>query len=618
MFALEAPAPSTGYRSRRICGAKVEALLEYLPSPSLWVDTYMDHASAMSPADIRDRFLSMASAEDVSSLLGISHGRMIHLLYGRNGVGLYRTFDIPKKSGGTRLILAPCPELKRIQQELCEVLHAVYAPRASVHGFVRGRSIVTNASRHLKRRYVLNLDIQDFYPSVNFGRVRGMFLAPPYAIGASAATILAQICCHNDQLPQGAPTSPIISNMICSKMDSQLLRLAQKHRCYYTRYADDMTFSTSMNAFPESLALYDDLGQVAVGDPLARIVQSNGFAINAKKTRLQLRDGRQQVTGLTVNRFANVSRAYLRQIRAMLHAWETYGLEAAEKEHHARYDRKYRNPQSEPPSFAQVVIGKVAYVGMVRGKEDSYYLLFRKQLAELLPGFAAPSTAAEERQGRLRAMVFTEGPSDWKHLKAALNHYQRQGQFDALDLLIGAYSAAGGSEELYKNLEKEKIIPRKDVRIYLFDRDESRMVQKVTGPDRNYLNWGNGVYSIALPVPVHRADSGSISIEMYYQDDEIVRRDSEGRRLFLSTEFIPKSGRHVSEKLVCTDLTKRSQPHAGIIDANVYDESSKNVALPKNDFAQNVLDELDGFDIFDFSAFRPLFELISQIIRGEK
>ena len=167
---------------------------------------------------------------------------MIYHIYLVQSEKRYKTFDIPKKSGGTRQISTPITALKIIQRKLNQVLQAVYQTKPSVHGFVSSKNVVTNAQNHVKKRYVLNIDLKDFFPSVNFGRVRGMFMATPYGLHPDVATVLAQICCYNNHLPQGAPTSPIITNMICAKMDGQLQRLAKECKATYTRYADDITF----------------------------------------------------------------------------------------------------------------------------------------------------------------------------------------------------------------------------------------------------------------------------------------------------------------------------------------------------------------------------------------
>ena len=143
-------------------------------------------------------------------------------------------------------------------------------------------------------------------------------------------------------------------------MDSQLRRLAQRHRCIYTRYADDISFSTSMPQFPAALARVSAYtGQLEIGDELQRIVENNGFTLNPMKTRLQTRYQRQEVTGLTTNRRPNVQRKYVRQIRAMLYAWDHFGIEAAEEHFTERYDSKHRNPErDETPLFGRVVKGK--------------------------------------------------------------------------------------------------------------------------------------------------------------------------------------------------------------------------------------------------------------------
>jgi len=166
----------------------------------------------------------------------------------------YTTFEIKKKSGATRTIRAPISALKILQRKLAYVLSLVYEPKSGTHGFTRSRSIVSNAQPHVKAKFVLNIDLKDFFPSINFGRVRGMLMAVPYKLHPTAATVLAQLCCVENSLPQGAPTSPVISNMICARLDSQLRSLARKYHCTFTRYADDITFSTSLNKFPRPVA----------------------------------------------------------------------------------------------------------------------------------------------------------------------------------------------------------------------------------------------------------------------------------------------------------------------------------------------------------------------------
>jgi len=208
-------------------------------------------------------------------------------------------------------------------------------------------------------------------------------MGKPYNLPASVATVLAQICCFNNHLPQGAPTSPIISNMICAKMDSELQDLAWNTRCFYTRYADDITFSTTLSEFPVPIAKVHSLLDVEIGEELEKVITSNGFSINSNKTRVFSRKQRQEVTGLTVNKFPNIRKKYLAQIRAMLHAWDKYGLQAAESEYLSRYNNKHRNPDNEFPSFRKVVKGKIEYLGMVRGRNHSGYIKFKDKYRQL-------------------------------------------------------------------------------------------------------------------------------------------------------------------------------------------------------------------------------------------
>lgn len=329
-----------------------------------------------SPESLREKFYSLKEPMDIADLLEISYSRLIYHIYLVQPERRYKTFSIPKKSGGLRQISTPITALKIIQRKLNQVLKSVYEIKPSVHGFVSGKNIVTNAQAHAKKRYVLNIDLKDFFPSVNFGRVRGMFMSIPYGLHPDVATVLAQICCHKNYLPQGAPTSPIITNMICAKMDSQLQRLAKNCKATYTRYADDITVSTTLPKFPRDLAYLvseEDREKLIIGNTLLNIISENGFELNAGKVRLQTRGNHQEVTGLTTNIFPNVDRIYIRQIRAMLHAWSKFGLEAAENEYLNKYESKNRLPKKEKPKFKQVIRGKIEFIGMVKGKDDPVY-----------------------------------------------------------------------------------------------------------------------------------------------------------------------------------------------------------------------------------------------------
>jgi RNA-directed DNA polymerase len=348
--------------------------------------TFYGMTQAEQRIEIQKRFSSAIQPEDVAKLLCVSWEKLRYLLYQRRDSQRYRHFEIPKKSGGKRLIAAPIDEIKELQRTLNELLNIVYQPRLSTHGFALDRSIVTNAEAHVGARFVFNLDLADFFPSIHLGRVRGLFMKKPFECNPAVATVLAQLCCYKGKLPQGAPTSPIISNLICGKMDVDLQRFARDHACTYTRYADDITFSSQRRVFPPAIAYHDEkTGKLQVGEALLSIITQNTFVVNEAKLRLQNENRRQIVTGLKVNRFPNVPHKLLSQVRAMLHAWRKHGLQSAENEHQSKYNRKHRAGFRGRPSFKYVLKGKIEFISMVRGKNSPVFLKFGRELRELDP-----------------------------------------------------------------------------------------------------------------------------------------------------------------------------------------------------------------------------------------
>lgn len=263
--------------------------------------------------ELIDKFSELSVPEDIAELLEVNYNFLKYYLYILPNSKRYTTFEIPKKTDGVRKITAPATALKIVQQKLNKVLQYVYEPKPSAHGFLPDRGIVSNAKKHSNKKYAFNVDLKDYFPSINFGRVRGLFMAFPYNLPEPVSTVLAQICCHENALPQGAPTSPIVSNMICSKLDTELQQLARKNKCFYTRYADDITFSTNVRNFPTAIAKVDDFGFTEVGSELERIINENGFVVNPSKVRLQSSNQRQEVTGIVVNKFPNVKREFVKE-----------------------------------------------------------------------------------------------------------------------------------------------------------------------------------------------------------------------------------------------------------------------------------------------------------------
>jgi RNA-directed DNA polymerase len=274
---------------------------------------------------------SAASLTDVATLVGFKPAALSYILYKKGISSNYTKFDIPKRYGGTRPIAAPTAELKLVQRRLAELLQDCTDEinktnsfsDGIAHGFKRNRSIITNARQHRRRRFVFNVDLNNFFGTINFGRVRGFFLRDKhFSLNEKVATVIAQIVCFENALPQGSPCSPVVSNLIAHMLDIQLVRLAKRSGCFYTRYADDLTFSTNARRFPEGIAecIDGDAHKWTVGPKLECLIDKCGFEVNRAKTRMQYRDSRQDVTGLTVNRKLNTCREYRHTVRAMVHS----------------------------------------------------------------------------------------------------------------------------------------------------------------------------------------------------------------------------------------------------------------------------------------------------------
>ncbi len=272
------------------------------------------------------------SRKDVASLLGVKLGMLTYALYNPDEKSRYTRFEIPKRHGGTREILAPQKQLKLLQSRLSDLLQdcavELNTTRGIIedqtrpgiaHGFKRHHTTMTNGRAHVGRRYVFNVDLHDFFGSINFGRVRGFFLKDRgFQLHTDVATTLAQIACFDNKLPQGSPCSPAISNLIAHPLDILLVKLATRSGLTYTRYADDLTFSTNKKTFPSNVASQETPHQWVPGNELERIIAHSGFSLNATKTRMQYRDSRQEVTGLIVNQKVNVPATYRYTTRAMV------------------------------------------------------------------------------------------------------------------------------------------------------------------------------------------------------------------------------------------------------------------------------------------------------------
>ena len=347
---------------------------------------------------IRKQFAALQSKEDLVKLLSEAKNMLygeeskpVHLkslTYYANPVlckKRYQTFTIKKKSGADRTIHAPVKGLKSILRSLNFVLQCVYEPHQAATGFVLEKSIVDNAKKHVGQHYVLNLDLKDFFHTFDRNRVKMGFMFEPFNLNGEKeplAFLLACLCTHpleidgevKTVLPQGSPTSPTITNILCKKLDRRLTGLANRFGATYTRYADDITFSSPHNIYTNE----------EFNKELKRIIEEDQkLFINTKKTRLQKSDYRQEATGLIVNDKVNVRRRYLKQIRMWLYYWEKYGYEKAEQIFKRDYIADKGHVKNINAHLLNVLDGKLEFLKMVKGTKDGTYKGLKKRFNEL-------------------------------------------------------------------------------------------------------------------------------------------------------------------------------------------------------------------------------------------
>lgn len=496
---------------------------------------------------IRSSFEKMQSKEDLLHLLNEAKP----FVYGENAVPFqlkqltwysnpklakkrYTEFKIKKKSGAERSINAPVKGLKALQKTLSFVLQSVYEPHRAATGFVKGKSIVDNAKVHVGSKYVYNIDLKDFFSSIDQARVWKCLQLKPFNLNNKSkevedkviseifsfddltkefkptharllftkeggylhvikdidnietyvsikidntisligetdyeklneikdnyeiyayvtvngtfyklihhtevknkireltksrliiANIIASLCCtemeverintsgewvkeNRNVLPQGAPTSPVITNIICQRLDYLLSAVAKRFGLQYTRYADDMTFSSMQNVYQKDSEFIKELH---------RIITEQGFHIKESKTRLQKEGYRQEVTGLLVNENVNVQKRYIKQLRMWLYYWERYSYERAYSFFLQQYVSDKGHNLKGRPDMANVIDGKLNYLKMVKGAENGMYLKLRERFDRLTTKKINPKSISE-------AEIKTE--IDTNQVKITLEVYQ--------------------------------------------------------------------------------------------------------------------------------------------------------------------------------------------------
>ena len=356
----------------------------------------------------------LSTAEDLAQAMGVNLAELRFISFSRktSSVRHYKQFELSKKTGGVRRISAPMPRLKRLQYWILDNLLQKLPLHDAAHGFVVGRSIMTNAKDHVGSGIVVNIDLENFFPTIVYRRVKGLFRSFGYS--DQVATILGLICTEYDfeqvkldeqhyfvgsgerKLPQGAPTSPAISNLICQRLDRRLAGMAQAMDYRYTRYADDLTFSSIVEPARHVQKLLWRSRQ---------IIQDEGFIINKPKTRIMRQHRCQEVTGIVINKKMSVSRQTRKRLRALIYQIENDGFD---------------NKQWEGKTglaMLRAIRGMAQFIAMVNpahGKELLSRVNKLKYPADSVPGNTQPTELNKKRMRKKSAAGQAPRDSWWE------------------------------------------------------------------------------------------------------------------------------------------------------------------------------------------------------------
>lgn len=543
-------------------------------------------------------FLSLASRADLAQWLGLTDRQLRYLLYVLPQEKKYKTFKIAKKNGGVRIIDAPLEGLKAIQRRLMRAFVEIAPPTILAKAYVTGLSTIDHAWLHRRRRNVALVDIADFFPSITFQRVRGALLAAPFLLPPKVATCVAQLCCKDGSLPQGAPTSPVISNLICRSLDGQLIRLAKKHRFSVSRYADDICISTSKSSFSDQIV--DKVGRSVIpGAELSSVFSRAGFAINQEKFKLSDTQTRQLVTGLVVNKGVSLPRVWRRQLRVLLHLVNKHGEDRA-GEVVAGWGK--RGLRGDFTSISQVIRGKANFAQHVdkrcgRMFSESLFRCYPEQRG-LLP----------RPIGGVAFRVMSEGKTDLLHLEAAHSRFLERGEFGQLRPRFLNFAGDVGDVELMKTLLRIAKSEIPELTIGVFDCDSPKFMRDNSLAPGSFVRLGQSVYAVCL---APASSCGSLfCVESLYEKSDLTLSTSDGRRIFVRDDF-DASGLSLDGKY------RRAAPAATSI---IVSDSVERLAdgfssaLSKAKFAELVHAKSPPFDQVSFEGFRDTFKVIESVV----
>ncbi|MGH9958521.1 MAG: hypothetical protein ACREBC_15540 [Pyrinomonadaceae bacterium] len=288
----------------------------------------------------------------------------------------------------------------------------------------------------------------------------------------------------------------------------------------------------------------------------------------------------------------------------MLHSWRKYGTESASNHYFEAVDQSNRPPGKNKPKYGEIVRGKIQFLGNVKGRDDPVYIGLARSLALRDPTFSFNAT--RHTSGSAELSIYCEGATDTVHLRAAFSRLRSQTKFS--DLKLHFKDGGNGGDALLKRCKQLARDEQANPCVFVFDRDGRRIIKEVTGDDEIVKDWGNRVCSFAIPVPKHREERESTCIELYYKDDDLLKKDADGRRLFLRSEFDDR-GFHKTEQLVLQNPQDKSLISERVMDG----QAKRNVALSKTKYAKLIEVQTAPFDVIDFSAFETIFEILDCI-----
>jgi RNA-directed DNA polymerase len=563
------------------------------------------------------------SVNDLAIFLNLDFKKLNYIAYKIPIEEKYDRFVIKKRSGADREILSPTQPLKTYQVKIKSVLDLFYKPSPICHSYVQSRSILTNAKIHKGSRWFLKIDLKDFFPSIHFGRIRGALESQPYAFDSTTARYIAHLCTHNRTLPQGAPTSPTISNIVCRSLDNSLFNIARKFDCRVSRYADDIIFSCNHKIFPEGIAK-KELNKTKLSEELLEIFNLNNFIINESKTRLYGIHEKHLATGIVVNKKLNVTTDFYRTLRSLVHNFCTMSKEETTRRFLEKKDKKNR-PRATIFDIENIITGKIFFLQSVVGHHDLRYKRIANRFSQKSKRFKLNLNKSYQKSQR-EILLFCEGKTDPIIVKKILDFWHERDKHTDINILFDKSVGLDGDTNLYDKLQKNIGSSTSKLTIFLFDADNPKILNSLKHhKDSWWKKWSDGVYSLIIPRPEHLpAVLTRYPIELVNTIQDLQSFYVGDKRLFLFNEFNQEDQTHLNDQRIKTykiinDKNKDSHPIIydqdviKLIDDGFGELFKYSLALSKNNFAINY--DLSNMSADSMKATHLLLNEIRSILR---